>query len=388
MSSLSKLLKEALAQPPSAAQARPAKLKRHLLVFHTEKGYRLCLKHLRANKVHPFKAIRCLRAVLCRFPLHADLTPLRQHALVKRVEADRRLRIHNVGPRSGSRARLHASCASNRPPQVVPWGIRRIGAPLLFSRNQGKQIRVAVLDTGIARHPDLKIAGGVNTIDGGSSLDDNGHGTHVAGTIAALNNRFGVVGAAPRASLYAVKAFNQFGTGYVSDLVEGIDWCIRNRMQVINMSFGLLTNSPSLRTMIRKAHKQGIVLTASAGNNGAKSGGLDYPARYPETIAVAASTREGRIASFSSRGAGIDVAAPGQAICSTYLNRGYASLDGTSMACPHASGTAALLLRANPRLTPARVKKLMKATARPLKGYSPLAQGAGVLNAARAVRLA
>jgi subtilisin family serine protease len=138
----------------------------------------------------------------------------------------------------------------------------------------------------------------------------NGHGTHVAGTIAGLRNRFGVVGAAPKAKLYAVQAFDSNGEAFTSDIIQGIDWCIRNRMQVINMSFGLTQFSASLQEMIRKAHRSGIVMVASCGNSGKSKGVIDYPARFPETIAVAASTENNKIADFSSRGAGISLAAP------------------------------------------------------------------------------
>jgi subtilisin family serine protease len=97
---------------------------------------------------------------------------------------------------------------------------------------------MAVLDTGIAEHPDLRIAGGYNAISDKRPIDQNGHGTHIAGTIAARNNSFGVVGIAPQVNLYSVKVLGKSGSGYTSDIIEGIEWCIRNGIQVINMSFG------------------------------------------------------------------------------------------------------------------------------------------------------
>lgn len=220
---------------------------------------------------------------------------------------------------------------------TIPWGVQFVGVPRIWRNGKGEGVKVAVIDTGISKsHPDLKgqVAGGVEFVKG----KIGGHGTHVAGTIAAALNDRGIVGIAPKASLYDVRAFSADGTASIADIIKGIDWSIRNGMDVINMSFGSDQPSEALSRMIRKASDAGIVMVASAGNNG---GALEYPAAYKEVVAVGAVDQKGRLAEFSSRGK-LSVKAPGVDIYSTWLGGKYRTLSGTSMAAAHASGLAAL----------------------------------------------
>ncbi|MBC7336503.1 MAG: S8 family peptidase, partial [Clostridia bacterium] len=209
-------------------------------------------------------------------------------------------------------------------------------------------VKVAVLDTGIdLDHPDLQanIKGGINTIHPRKSPDDdNGHGTHVAGIIAAADNTVGVIGTAPKAWLYAVKVLDRRGSGYISDIIEGLDWCIRNGMQIVNMSFGTATDVPSLHEALVAAYNSGLVLVAAAGNGGPQDDTVLYPARYEEVIAVSAVDGTDSIASWSSRGPEVELAAPGVDIYSTFRSGTYRVLSGTSMASPHVAGTAALAI--------------------------------------------
>ena len=230
--------------------------------------------------------------------------------------------------------------------QVLPWGVDRIDAELVWSTgNTADPIKVGIIDTGISKdHPDLalNIKGGVNAINPYKSWnDDNGHGSHVAGIVAALNNSIGVVGVGPQIDLYAVKVLNASGSGYLSDVIEGIEWAINNGMQVINMSLGTNQGVQSLHDAVIAAKNAGIVVVAAAGNSG---GAVSYPAAYPEVIAVSATDKNNQIASWSSRGPEIDFAAPGVSIYSTYKGKSYATLSGTSMAAPHVAGAAALVL--------------------------------------------
>ncbi|MGE5588390.1 MAG: S8 family peptidase [Clostridia bacterium] len=272
--------------------------------------------------------------------------------------------------------------------QVVPWGIAKVRAPEAWGRATGKGVRVAVLDTGIdTTHPDLKanVDGGFDCINETTNVvDDNGHGTHVAGTIAALDNDIGVVGVAPEARLYAVKSFDSKGQGQVSDIVQGVEWCITNRMQVINMSFGTADSSKALTIAIEQAARAGIVMVAAAGNDGRRDNVL-YPARDPNVIGVAASTRDDRIASFSNSGEQVAVAAPGEDVYSTYRDGAYKTLAGTSMACPHVAGVAALLLSVSPSLGRDDVRDIVCKTATNLPGFPADQQGSGVVNAGEAV---
>jgi subtilisin len=227
----------------------------------------------------------------------------------------------------------------------IPWGVEWVGAPAFWKQTKGQGIKVAVIDTGIfSKHPDLRgqVKGRVTITNGGSGNKGmDGHGTHVAGTIAAVANRRGIVGVAPAVELYDVRAFAPDGTATIADIVEGINWSVEKGMHIINMSFGTSEDNYALRHAVKQAARAGIVMVASAGNNGGK---LEYPAAYREVVAVGAIDRDSRLAPFSSRGPGIDVFAPGVGIKSTWLNGSYRVLDGTSMAAAHITGLYALML--------------------------------------------
>ncbi len=241
--------------------------------------------------------------------------------------------------------------------QSADWGIGRVKAPLAWSAGlTGKGVKVAVLDTGIAKHEDLRVAGGAAfTSYTASYLDDNGHGTHVAGIIAAQNNMIGSVGIAPGVSLYSVKVLGQDGSGYLSDIIAGVEWSINNKMDIINLSLGSPMGSAALKQAVDSAYQKGVLIVAAAGNEGDKQGEgdtVEYPARYDSVIAVAATDTEDRRANFSATGSWVEVAAPGKNIFSTYLNSQYKTLSGTSMAAPYVTGNLALLKQALPKDTP------------------------------------
>jgi subtilisin family serine protease len=276
----------------------------------------------------------------------------------------------------------------SQPPQEIPWGIDRIEADLVWDRTTGLGVKVAVVDTGIdLDHPDLinNIKGNVNCINPRKSGDDdNGHGTHVAGIIGAVNNQIGVIGVGPEISLYAVKVLDKNGKGWLSDLIEGLEWCINNKMDIVNMSLGSSSDNQSFHDAIRKVYEAGIIQVAAAGNNGLTDGSIDYPAKYPETIAVSAvgQNSDGSLypANFSSYGPEIDLTAPGVSIKSTYINGNYKTFDGTSMATPHVSGVAALTISVKGRMSPDELKTYLKNRAENL-GLDPYKQGAGLIRA-------
>lgn len=283
-----------------------------------------------------------------------------------------------------------------QPAEVIPWGVNRIDADLVWSATTGDPVKVAVVDTGIdLTHPDLaaNIKGGYNAINPTRTAnDDNGHGTHVAGIIGALDNTIGVVGVGPKVDLYAVKVLNRNGSGYLSDIIEGIDWSIQNGIQVINMSLGTASNVQSFHDAVVRAYQTGIVVVAAAGNN--YGGAVDYPGAYPEVIAVSATNSSNGIASFSSVGPEVDLAAPGASIFSSYKGSTYKTLSGTSMASPHVAGAAALVLTvpvgaydldADGAWDPQEVVNKLKATAELLPGLSGNQQGAGLVDAEKAV---
>ncbi|KXG78355.1 Subtilisin NAT [Fervidicola ferrireducens] len=269
--------------------------------------------------------------------------------------------------------------------QEIPWGVKKISAQQVWKTTKGEGVRVGIVDTGVdLSHPDLKdnIKEAYGVLDCKNVIDDNGHGTHVAGTIAALDNDIGVVGVAPKVEIYSVKAFDKNGKSTVSGIVEALNWCLEKEVQVVNMSFGIKNNSITLRRAVKALHKSGVVLVAAAGNAGEENSVL-YPAKYPEVIAVAACNRDDRPASFSSIGPEVDITAPGVDILSTYKDGQYKLMSGTSMAAPHVSGAAALLLSIH-KITCEQVKEILKDTAKDL-GFPEEKQGAGLVDVEKAI---
>ncbi len=262
----------------------------------------------------------------------------------------------------------------------IPWGIAKVDAPGAWNTTQGEGAKVAILDTGATfSHPDLSAnyAGGFNAINPElDATDDHGHGTHVAGTIAAIKDDKGVVGVAPNAEIYGVKVLDGSGGGSYSSIIAGIEWCVDNGINVINMSLGGRYSIESFHEAIKIAVKNGITVVCAAGNDG---GAVNYPAKYAETIAISASTSSDNIAYFTSRGPEIDFIAPGYNIYSTYKDGKWKNMSGTSMACPHVAGLAALAVSLG-HTGPAEVKEALTKASIDL-GLEPNLQGAGLIQA-------
>ena len=274
--------------------------------------------------------------------------------------------------------------------EELPWGVDRIDAELVHPYETGAGIKVAVIDTGIdLDHEDLNVVANVTFVDETTSGDDDhGHGTHCAGIIAALDNEIGVIGVAPGALLYAVKVLDVDGSGYLSDVTAGIDWAIENGMQIISLSLGTNFDYQTLRDACDRASAAGILIVAAAGNDyrvrrGTERDTVDYPARYESVIAVGAIDGSDTKAYFSSTGVTLELVAPGVSIHSTDLNSSYTRMTGTSMACPHVVGVAALVLSANPG---ADVRTVLQSTSTDLgeSGWDRW-YGYGLVNAAEAV---
>jgi len=268
-------------------------------------------------------------------------------------------------------------------PQTTGWGISQIGAPSVWGTTTGAGVKVAVIDTGVNQnHPDLaaNVAGCVSFVYYTTSCeDDNGHGTHVSGIIAAENNNLGVVGVAPDAKIYALKVLDSSGSGYLSDIISALNWSVANHMQVANMSLGATIDVQSFHDAVTAAEQAGVIEVVAAGNSGPGSNTVTYPGAYPEVIGVAATDSSNNVPSWSSRGPQVDIAAPGVNIYSTYKNNGYATLSGTSMATPHVTGTVALREALHPGESFAKVLSTITSTATPLPLGSTLV-GAGLVN--------
>jgi len=316
------------------------------------------------------KAYKAIPAVAAQVD-SASIEILRANPHVAYVEADRERRIQ------GQLDKVLAAPGSVQPPQTLPWGVDRIDAEKVWRRNEGEGVNVAIIDTGVDQdHPDL-----VANIEGVYSavppdiytVDDHyGHGTHVAGTVAAVNNEIGVVGVGPQIDLWIIKA-SAGGILLTKDLLESYDFVINtwfdndpnNNIQVVSMSYGGSAYSAPEAEMLQMAWAIGIILVAAAGNEG---GAVIYPAALPFVIAVSAMNIYDQITSWSNRGPEIDLAAPGSRVTSTYLRGGYATWSGTSMATPHVSASAALAIASHPRMTGTEIVQLLFNKAEDLGG--------------------
>ena len=266
--------------------------------------------------------------------------------------------------------------------QTLPWGIEEVGANVSSTQagNGGgaiTNVRAYVIDTGIdGGHADLNVAGHVN-FAGGSNTDCNGHGTHVAGTVAAEDNGQDVVGVAPGVALYGVKVLGCSGSGSTSGVIKGIDWVTDNAHlpAIANMSLGGGASN-ALDDAVRNSAAAGVFYSIAAGNSGALAC-TQSPARAGAgenngIMTTAATDSQGREASWSNYGDCVDVWAPGVSILSTKRGGGTTTLSGTSMAAPHVGGGGALYLSlsGNQEASPAQVEAALKGTAVSTSTYS------------------
>ncbi len=281
-------------------------------------------------------------------------------------------------------ARAHGSV----PDVVYQHALHGFAAVLPGDGGAVTNVNVYIIDTGIDRtHPDLNVVEHVN-FAGGPNKDCNGHGTHVSGTVAAKDNSLGVVGVVPGAPLHGVKVLGCNGSGTLSGVIAGVDWVTGNRTlpAVANMSLGGGA-SQAMDDAIRNSVARGVVYAVAAGNSSADACNFS-PARAGAgtdngIITLSAVDQSDNEAYFSNFGACVDMAAPGVGVLSTYLKDGYATLSGTSMASPHAAGTAALYLSSHPTATPAEVEAQMKLNNGGLSNYSKDGSGDPIVYAGK-----
>lgn len=298
----------------------------------------------------------------------SEIEALRRNGNVARVEDDTPCYAAGYGPYR------HLQYCEPWPltTETIPDGVKQVKAPAAWSTSKGKGIRVAVLDTGIDfNHPDLKsnYVDGVSFVKGAPKpMDDQGHGTHCAGTIAAAMNGVGVIGVAPEASLYAVKVLDNNASGLFSWSIAGIDWCIQNNMHIVSMSLGSESVPTAVELICNAAWSKGLLIVAGAGNEDGnpvppQQSSVDYPAKYKNVIAVSSVDSNDVIAPNSGRGPEVDLCAPGVEILSTIPGGKYAKMSGTSVACPHVSGVAALAWGARPSSDNEQIWNLIASTA-------------------------
>jgi len=244
------------------------------------------------------------------------------------------------------------------PPQVIGWGVDRIDAEKNLGAG-GAGVTVAVIDTGIdLDHPDLTNADGSSAVIDGANFvrsgyppdDDNGHGSHVAGIVAARDNSIGYVGVAPKASLAAVKVLDRRGSGWLSWVIAGIDWVASkastDNIKVANMSLSARGDSQAMYDAIASATAAGVTFVVAASNEYTNANQY-VPAKFDNVVCVSALTPTNTFASYSNYGAVVDLIAPGSSVPSLWKGGGYNTISGTSMASPHVAGSAALWFDSN-----------------------------------------
>ena len=351
---------------------------RYIITFKNGKSKENFIKD--RNKNNKVKKNFGKQAALAAILTDAEVAELSANSEILYIEPDSAVEMLSVGkPDKTDKAVKNME----KHGQNVPWGIASIGAASTLHKYDGKKVKVAVFDTGISNHEDLTISGGVSFVDYTDSYsDDNGHGTHVAGTIAANNNKIGVVGVAPDAEIYAVKILDNSGKGSYSGIISALEWAIDNDIEIINMSLGSSQFSSVLHDAVKQAVDAGIIIVAAAGNQGEGEDTVLYPAKYPEVVAVGALTEQYKAAAFSSRGLGLNIVAPGLSVLSTLNDGDYAAMSGTSMAAPHVSGALAALKSKNKKLGSVELINRIYETATPLGDYSTY--GCGFLNFAYA----
>lgn len=234
-----------------------------------------------------------------------------------------------------------------------------------------KRIKVAVLDSGVSVTEDMEITERANLVDTEELSyiceDMTGHGTAVASVIAAKDNGKGTSGINERADIYSVKVLDDKNQSPVSRIIAGIQWCMDNGMDIVNMSFGMRRDSMALQAIIREAEQKGILLVAAAGNTGDQDNTVEYPAAYPEVLAVGSVTSQMSRAGDSARGEEVELAAPGECVPVTSSLGGVTVESGTSFAAPHVSAIAALLWEDCPSWDAQKIRAWMDAGARGLE---------------------
>ncbi|WP_416827569.1 GW domain-containing glycosaminoglycan-binding protein [Ectobacillus polymachus] len=344
----------------SAQEMQQNKEQTVLVVYKNQEGKNTVLKNSK-NIERQFESVPAVSAKVDQ----TDIANLKNNPNIADVEPNVTIKLQDFPSKV---VKVQTTTVTNG--QDSQWDIQDVQAPQAWQAGlTGKGIKVGVIDSGIAPHSDLNVAGGVSEVSYTTSYaDDNGHGTHVAGTIGATGNGM-VQGVAPDVQLYAIKVMDSTGTGTLQDIIAGLDWAIQNNMDIVNLSLGTDTDSPLLHNMIDEAFNRGILLVASAGNNGNATGTGDtimYPAKYSSAISVGSIDQDLNRSSFSATGQELEVSAPGSDILSTYLNNGYAIGSGTSMAAPHVAGVLALLKQKYPSMTNIQLRQELDKDAKDL----------------------
>lgn len=259
--------------------------------------------------------------------------------------------------------------AGNEEETECEWNIQAVNAEDTAEETVSRKVKTAVLDSGVDYVTGINLAGYVNFIEGEEELspifqDLTGHGTAIAGIISR-NGETGIKGINPNAELYSVKVLDGENKAPLSRIIEGIYWCIEQDMNIINMSFGTPVYSKALEQAVKDAYDAGLLMVAAAGNDGEA---VEYPAAFPEVMAVAATNPEANISEFSNTGEELDVAAPGEKVRVAAFFDGNQVTHGTSIAAPHVTGAASLLWEKDLTKSNEFIRQLINESAKAIEG--------------------
>lgn len=301
----------------------PQSEKSRYLVATRKPAAEMRMKLGRDVAIRSFKSVHGFAAVLTE----AEVAELKRSGDVLFIEPD--LPRYAIGMISGEAPQRRQIAplgisASAEAPQQVPYGVNMVAAPRIWTVGRGKTIKVGVIDTGIeSEHPELRDSykGGYDFVDDDEiPNDESGHGTHVAGTIAAADNEVGVVGVAPEVEIYSLKVLGGAdGTGLSSDVIRALDWAIEHKLHIVNLSLGSERGSVLEEMAMQRLADAGIIAVAAAGNGYRGLDGLSYPASYNTVLSVGAVDSTQTVAGFSQRGSALKLVAPGVSVLSASM---------------------------------------------------------------------
>ena len=230
--------------------------------------------------------------------------------------------------------------------EIYNWGMKDLNIPEAHKHTLGENIKIGIIDSGESKHFDVaeNVVSARNFSDSRYVEDKAGHSTFISGIIAAGKNGEGIIGVAPKSKLYFAKALDDSGVGNPAGMARAVKWCIRQKVDIISISAGMFFDFKPLHAAIKQAYARNIIVIAASGNTGSRNYDVAFPARYPETIGVAAYDKDHKVASFSSRGINVTCAMPGVDIYSTWTENQYIRSKGTSFAAPFMSGICSLIL--------------------------------------------
>ena len=274
--------------------------------------------------------------------------------------------------------------------EVYDWGLTDLNVPSIHKQTQGKGVKVCIIDSGLSEHFEVEqnIVDSKNFTDSRTVKDKFGHSTFICGIIAAQKNDEGIIGVAPKASLYLAKAIDDGGGGNPVAMVNSFKWAINQGVDIISVSAGSFFDFKPLHNIIRTAYKKNIIVLAATGNSAKRHFDVAFPARYPEVIGVAAYNKRHQAAKFSSRGTNVFCAMPGVDMYSCWLNNSFCKSQGTSYSCPVLAGVCTLILAQHRKVdkpktpceTPRQMMEHLQKYSRSLSELSKKAVGFGTVD--------